>query len=66
MVRIGICVPMNLTDFEVRSDYPVLTRSNNYTRVNSLEELDNDTENNAIYHDTENGWVQKYPIDKHM
>ena len=46
---------MNLTEFEVRSDYPLLTRNNNYTRVHSMAELDADTENNAIYHDTENG-----------
>ena len=55
MVRIGICVPKDLTDFEVRSDYPVVIRPYNYTRVYNMQDLDADTDKNAIYHDTENG-----------
>ena len=55
VVRMGICMPRGLKDFEIHSDYPVVIHQNNYTRVHSMAELDADTENNAIYHDTENG-----------
>ena len=57
----GICLPKDLTDFEVRSNYPVVIRGNNYTRVYSMADLDADEGNSAIYHDTENGWVQTIP-----
>ncbi|XP_070200699.1 cell surface hyaluronidase CEMIP2-like [Littorina saxatilis] len=55
VIRVGVCMPLDLTDFEIRSDYPELINRNNYTRASSLEELDADTENNAVFHDTENG-----------
>ncbi|XP_070199288.1 cell surface hyaluronidase-like isoform X2 [Littorina saxatilis] len=57
VVRVGICMPLDLTDFEIRSDYPVLIRRNNYTRAKNLSELDADTDKNLVFHDTENGII---------
>ena len=54
-------MPKGIKDFEVFSNYPVVIRTKNYTKASSLAELDADTEKNAIYHDTKNGWVQKIP-----
>ena len=50
-------MPLDMTSFEVTGEYPVAIVDNNYTRASSLQELDEDEERNAIFHDTENGYV---------
>ena len=59
MVRIGFCMPKDMTSFDIYSNYPEVIRRNNYTKARSLRELDAINGKTAIYHDTRNGWVPK-------
>ena len=55
VIRVGICMPLDLTEFEIRSEYPTVIIRNNYTRVDSLIKLDRTKDDNAVFHDTVNG-----------
>ncbi|KAK7090198.1 cell surface hyaluronidase-like [Littorina saxatilis] len=57
IVRVGMCVPKDMTDFEIYSDYPVVIRNTNYTVATSLQEVDDDPGNGVIFHDTTNGII---------
>ncbi|KAK7098320.1 cell surface hyaluronidase-like [Littorina saxatilis] len=55
VVRVGICLPLDTTDIDIRSDYPTVIRNYNHTTVNSLADLDADKNKNAFFHDKKNG-----------
>lgn len=50
-------MPADMTEFEISSDYPVVIRTTNFTKVYNMADLDADTKNIAVYHDTTNGLV---------
>ncbi|XP_076471805.1 cell migration-inducing and hyaluronan-binding protein-like [Babylonia areolata] len=55
VVRVGLCVPKDLTNFTILSDYPVSINKWDFTPVYSLRALDADRTRNAIFHDIRNG-----------
>ena len=57
---------MNMTDFIVDSTYPVVIKRTNFTTVDSLTELDAETEMNSFYHDKVNGYVERCCTQTHI
>ena len=50
----GICQPLDVKGYVVYSDYPALIK-NKPQWVDSLQELDSDTTDMALFHDKANG-----------
>ncbi|KAK7481482.1 hypothetical protein BaRGS_00027244, partial [Batillaria attramentaria] len=48
VVRVGMCMPLDVESFDIRSEYPVLLKNGNATMVSTLRDLDRDTTGGAI------------------
>ena len=56
VVRVGICIPLEVDSIKVASDYPVLFNNKiQPTWVHNLQSLDSDDTGKVMFHDKNNG-----------
>ncbi|PVD33531.1 hypothetical protein C0Q70_04787 [Pomacea canaliculata] len=65
VVRVGICQPLDVDGYSVRSFYPAVIKDN-ATWASSLEELDADTTGRVFFHDKQNGILFFKLLSRHV